>query len=73
MLEKKVITTTTFNGGIWFANSERVYKLEDGAPAWVEGLFQERRYSVANALELRLSCTNSSKLFLSPIRQRVVW
>ena len=27
----------------------------------IDGLVQERRYSIANALELRLSCTNPSK------------
>ena len=26
----------------------------------INGLVQERRYSIANALELRLSCTNPS-------------
>ena len=30
----------------------------------IDGLVQERRNSIANALELRLSCTNSSKWFL---------
>ena len=29
-----------------------------------DGLIQERRNSIANALELRLSCTNPSKSFL---------
>ena len=27
---------------------------------YIDGLMQERRYSIANALELRLSCTNPS-------------
>ena len=27
---------------------------------YIDGLVQERRNSIANALELRLSCTNSS-------------
>ena len=30
----------------------------------IDGLAQERRNSIANALELRLSCTNPSKWFL---------
>ena len=29
--------------------------------AQIDGLVQERRYSNANALELRLSCTNPSQ------------
>ena len=28
--------------------------------AYIDGLVQERRNSIANALELRLSCTNPS-------------
>ena len=30
----------------------------------LDGLMQERRNSIANALELRLSCTNPSKWYL---------
>ena len=33
----------------------------------IHGLVQERRNSIANALELRLSCTNPSKWF-NPLR-----
>ena len=32
----------------------------------MEGLVQERRNSIANALELRLSCTNPSKWYWKP-------
>ena len=32
----------------------------DGNSPYVNGLVQERRNSIANALELRLSCTNPS-------------
>ena len=32
---------------------------------YIDGLVQERRNSIANALELRFSCTNPSKLFIS--------
>ena len=31
----------------------------------IDGLMQERRYSIANALELRLSCTNPVFLALT--------
>ena len=31
-----------------------------GVPSHIDGLVQERRNSIANALELRLSCTNPS-------------
>ena len=34
-------------------------------PYHFDGLMQERRNSIANALELRLSCTNPSILFMS--------
>ena len=34
--------------------------------AYIDGLVQERRKSSANALELRLSCTNPSKCFTQP-------
>ena len=34
--------------------------LTDTAINYIDGLVQERRNSIANALELRLSCTNSS-------------
>ena len=32
---------------------------------WIDGLVQERQNSIANALELRLSCTNPSKYTLA--------
>ena len=31
-----------------------------GPKAYIDGLVQERRHSIANALEWRLSCTNPS-------------
>ena len=37
------------------------------------GLVQERRNSIANALELRLSCTNPSILWLLCRKLNVLW
>ena len=42
------------------------YELPLGHVQYIDGLVQERRNSSANALELHLSCTNPSTLWLAP-------
>ena len=41
----------------------------------IDGLVQERRNSIANALELRVSCTNSSRYVLKNVKKQmeVMW
>ena len=39
--------------------------------AYIDGLMQERRNSIANALELRLSCTNPSPIDMVNLLQCV--
>ena len=53
-----------------------VFPKEDKGEFKINGLVQERRNSIANALELRLSCTNPSKwppFVVPPILPSVLW
>ena len=40
------------------ANDGQAYCIKHVSEGHIDGLVQERRNSIANALELRLSCTN---------------
>ena len=47
----------------WVITSYWVLWIFRTPPRIINGLVQERRNSIANALELRLSCTNTSNLY----------
>ena len=49
-------------------SATNVYQVNSLSSSWIDRLVQERRNSITNALELRLSCTNLSKWWTISMR-----